>query len=109
MATVTQGDLKYDAELKSLKESLDLYETQHTGAKADLYRYNSASIRLRVIDTRFEGMTKSSRHADVWKFLASRVNEDTLAEVSLLLLVAPAELHNSFANLEFEEPSRSTL
>jgi stress-induced morphogen len=107
MATITQGIS--DKEVQALKDALDAYESEHIGAEAALYRQNSASIRLRVVDRRFEGMTKSRRHADVWDFLAARVPEDTLADVSLVLTVAPAELRNSFANFEFESPISSGL
>lgn len=102
MATVIRGDI--DVEVKGFKEALDAYESAHPGAEASLYRHSPASIRLRVIDHRFKGMTKSRRHADVWDFLAERVPEDTLADVSLVLTVAPAELGDSFANFEFEQP-----
>jgi len=107
MATITQGSI--DPEVQALKDALDAYEAAHPGADAALYRQNSASIRLRVIDRRFEGMTKSRRHADVWDFLATRVPEDTLADVSLVLTIAPAELKHSFANFEFEQPTPSRL
>ena len=107
MATIVRG--KADSEVQAIKDALDAYETEHPDAQAELYRHNPASIRLRVIDRRFEGMSKSRRHADVWDFLAARVPEDTLADVSLLLTVAPAELKNSFSNLEFEDPTPSRL
>lgn len=107
MATVIRGNI--DAEVQAIKDALDAYELEHEGAEASLYRQNSASIRLRVIDRRFEGMTKSRRHADVWNFLAARVPGDTLADVSLVLTVPPAELKNSFANFEFEQPTPSGL
>ncbi len=107
MATITQGNI--DAEVQAFKEALDAYEAAHPGAQAALYRKNSASIRLRVIDRRFEGMTKSRRHADVWDFLAGRVPDDMLADVSLVLTVAPAEIKNSIANFEFEQPTSSNL
>ncbi len=106
MATV-RGDV--DQAVQALKDALDAYEAAHLGAEATLYRQNSASIRLRVIDRRFEGMTKSRRHADIWQFLAARVPEDTLSDVSLVLAVAPAELGTSLMNLEFEEPTPSPL
>ena len=107
MARVTQGNP--DTEVLSLKDALDAYEAANPGADAALYRQNSASIRLRVIDRRFEGMSKSRRHAHVWDFLAARVPADTLADVSLVLTVAPAELRDSFANFEFERPIPSRL
>jgi stress-induced morphogen len=105
MANIVNGTP--DAHVQALKDALEAYESEHPGAKASLYRHNPGSIRLRVIDRRFEGMAKSRRHADVWDFLAARVPEDTMAEVSLVLPVAPAELKNSFANFEFESPVAS--
>jgi hypothetical protein len=107
MATIVRGDT--DNEVQTLKNALEAYELAHGGAQAALYRHNPASIRLRVIDRRFEGMIKSRRHADVWEFLAARVPEDTLADVSLVLTVAPGELRTSFANFEFESPMASAL
>lgn len=102
MATIVRSNA--DAEVLALKEAVDAYEVAHPGAEASLYRQNPASIRLRVIDRRFEGMAKSRRHADVWDFLAARVPNDALADVSQLLTLAPAELKVSFANFEFEDP-----
>jgi hypothetical protein len=107
MATIVRGNA--DPEVQALKAALDAYEAKHSGAEAALYRNNPASIRLRVIDRRFEGMTKSRRHADVWEFLAARVPEDTLADVSLVLTIAPGELKKSFANFQFEEPIPSKV
>ena len=107
MAAIVRG--KHDKFVRDLKEALDAYEAQHAGAIAALYRQNNASIRVRVIDRRFKGMPKSRRHGDVWKFLAARVPEDTLSEVSVLLAVAPAELGTSLMNLEFEDPTASRL
>jgi hypothetical protein len=102
MSKIFRG--RADAEVHALKGALDEYEAAHPGADAALYRFNPGSIRLRVIDSRFERMAKSARHADVWDFLAARVPEDTLADVSQLLTLAPMELKTSLANLEFEDP-----
>lgn len=107
MANIVRGNA--DAEVEVLKDALDAYEREHSGAEASLYRHNPASIRIRVIDRRFEGMTKSRRHADVWDFLQSKVPDDTLADISLVLTVAPAELRNSLGNLEFDDPIPSRL
>jgi|SRR5581483_2511381 len=102
MATIVRGDA--DAQVQALKTALGAYETEYPGAEAALYRHNPGSIRVRVIDRRFEGMTKSRRHARAWNFLAARVPEDTMAEISTLLTLPPAELGNSFANFEFQDP-----
>ncbi len=44
MATIVRG--KSDCEVRALKRSLDAYETEHSSAKASLYRHNPGSIRL---------------------------------------------------------------
>lgn len=102
MASIVRG--KADAAVRALKNALNDYEAVHAGAQATLYRSNPGSIRIRVIDRRFKGMSKSRRHEDVWNFLASRVPEDIMAEVSQLIPLAPAELKTSFANQDFEDP-----
>jgi stress-induced morphogen len=107
MATIVRNNV--DESVQAIKDALDAYEAEHPGAEASLYRHNPGSIRLRVIDRRFEGMTKTRRHADVWDYLAAQVPEDTLADVSLVLTVTPAELKDSFVNFEFESPIPSKL
>src|SRR5438309_10003889 len=102
MAEIVRG--RADQAVQALKEALDAYEQQYDGAAASLYRQGVASIRIRVIDGRFEGMSKSRRHDHVWKFLDSRVDEETLSEVSLVLALPPTELRSNFANYEFEHP-----
>ena len=80
---------------------------------ADAYRYNSASIRVRVIDIRFEGMPIEERDAMIESHLRT-LPERTQADIINLLTLAPSELQQSrqtlrewLLNLEFEEPSRS--
>jgi hypothetical protein len=109
MATIVRGNADADAPVQALKAALDAYEAEYPGAEAALYRQNPGSIRVRVIDRRFEGMTKSRRHAHVWDFLAARSPEDNMADISQLLTLAPAELGQSFANFEFEDPIPSGL
>jgi stress-induced morphogen len=109
MAEVVRG--REDKAVAVLKKALDEYEQEYDGATASLYRQGVASVRIRVIDRRFEGMSKSRRHDHVWKFLESRarVDPDTLSEVSLLLTLAPAELGSNLMNFEFENPMPSKL
>jgi len=54
-------------------------------------------------------MKRSRRHDMVWDFLASKVNPDTLQDISVLVLLAPDELRSSLMNLEFEQPTESKL
>ena len=83
--------------------------------RAEAYRYNVASIRVRVIDPRFEGMSLDARDALVEPILAE-LPEEIQADIMSLLTFAPSEMVQSrktareFAlNVEFEEPSPSML
>jgi hypothetical protein len=80
--------------------------------QTDAYRYNSASIRVRVIDERFEDKSTEERDAMVEPLL-EKLPESTQSDIMNLLTVAPSELHNlskkSLLILEFEDPSRSLL
>lgn len=83
--------------------------------KVDAYRYNSASIRLRVIDPRFEGLSPEQRDGMVEPHL-DQLPERTQADIITLFTFAPSELEQtrkackeSLLNTEFEEPSPSML
>jgi hypothetical protein len=84
-------------------------------AEVDAYRYNSASIRVRVIDPRFEGLLIEKRDAMVEPYL-EELPERTQADIMSLFTFAPSELHQSpktlrefLTNTEFEDPSPSML
>jgi hypothetical protein len=81
----------------------------------DAYRYNSASIRVRVIDRRFDGLPIEDRDAMVESFLES-LPERTQADMVNLFTFAPLELQQTpktlrefLMNTEFEDPSPSML
>jgi hypothetical protein len=81
----------------------------------DAYRYNSASIRVRVIDGRFEGMPREKRDGMVEPFL-EQLPERTQADIVTLFTFAPSELlqpakimREFLLNNEFEDPSPSML
>lgn len=81
-------------------------------AKADAYRYNSASIRVRVVDPRFEGKSNEERDSMVEPYL-DRLPRETQADIMNLLTLAPGEMRDSFrrslVNREFEDPSPTML
>lgn len=82
-------------------------------AKVDAYRYNSASIRVRVIDQRFEGLSIDKRDAMIEPYL-EQLPERTQADIMNLFTFAPSELQQIslraiFLNTEFEDPSPSRL
>ena len=79
------------------------------------YRYNSASIRVRVIDPRFEGLSTEKRDELVEPHLG-KLPERTQADIISLYTFAPSELQDSqktfrtfMLNTEFEDPSPSLL
>jgi len=72
------------------------------------YQYNEASIRVRVVDRVFEGKSKSER-AKMVSPLLGQVPEEIEGDITLLLLLTPAELAESMMNVEFEHPSPSVL
>ena len=82
--------------------------------QADAYRYNSASIRVRVIDAEFEGMDSDKRDAMVEPCL-EQLPERTQGDIMTLFTFAPSELQSPgtfrefFLNAEFEDPSPSML
>lgn len=88
----------------------DLVRKEFPGT--DAYRYNSASIRVRVIDPRFEGLSIEKRDALVEPLL-EQLPEEIQADIMNLITLSPSEAANptklSLVNLEFEDPSPSML
>lgn len=83
--------------------------------KVDAYRYNSASIRVRVIDPRFEGLSPDKRDTMVEPYL-EQLPERTQADIMNLFTFAPSELQQTpktfrqfLLNAEFDDPSPSIL
>lgn len=87
---------------------LESYAADHPDAQIDLYRQNPVSVRLRIIDPDFAGLGKPQRHQQAWKYL-EQLPEEVQSDISTVLLLAPAEMKNSFANFEFEDPIPSKL
>ena len=83
--------------------------------QVDAYRYNAASIRVRVIDSQFEGLSPEDRDAMVEPLL-EQLPERTQADIMSLFTFAPSEIEQSpktsrclLLNAEFEDPSPSML
>src|SRR5438874_9375043 len=71
------------------------------------YRYNSASIRVRVISDRFVGMDRGQRADIVYPILKEYLPEDTWLDIMMILLLTPDEVGESSANFVFEHPTPS--
>lgn len=87
----------------------EFYLPDHTDAEIEVYRYNSASIRVRIVAPHFADISRSQRDKEVWPLLRKHLPDDILSQISLLLLLTPKEQNGSLMNREFEVPSPSRL
>jgi len=83
--------------------------------RVDAYRYNSASLRVRIIDKRFESVARDERDTIVEPFI-DQLPTSTQSDIVNLVLLAPSEfdqpeksLREFMQNVEFENPSQSML
>ena len=56
-----------DEIVKRIMAALGTYQADHPRAEIDLYRQNSVSVRVRIIDSAFQGMSRPQRSDSVWK------------------------------------------
>lgn len=89
-----------------------LLKENFTGYPRDVppeaYRYNSASIRVRLVHKSFKGKSRAEREDLVLPLIHS-LPEETQADIMILLLLAPDELDRSLMNMEFENPTPSRV
>lgn len=57
---------KFDQTVGQLAAALESYEHAHEGATCFVYRYNPASIRVKIVDGTFHGWSKGERHDYAW-------------------------------------------
>jgi len=95
---------------KETRKIESLFRTEFP--QTDAYRFNSASIRVRVIDDRFEGKSIAEREAMVLPLL-KKLPKKTRDDVLLLLTLAPSEQRTfnsqTLMNQEFEQPLPSRI
>ena len=99
-----------DKNTKSIEDTLRLYDNERKRIKIDIYRYNCASIRVRIVDPSFKKLSNTQRENLVWGYL-NNLEKDARNEITMLLLITPEEKIDpfSFMNREFDEPSPSRL
>ena len=97
---------KPDAAVEQVAEALSAYEKANQGSQCFVYRYNPASIRVKIVDATFYGRSKGERHDYARRFL-NHLPEDVLSQISVLLCLEPGE--SSILDLEFHDPARSYL
>lgn len=83
---------------------LSEFGESHEHAECTVYRYNPAAIRVRIVDSIFQGRSKGERHDYAMRFMR-KLPEDVLAQISILLCLEPGE--TSLLDLEFQDPTRS--
>lgn len=104
--TITRGTT--DQVLEQIKDCLEDYQKDYPDAKIAIYRQNPVSVRVRIIDSRFAGMSRADRSDSVWKYF-DRLSDEIQSDISMLVLLAPSEVDRSLGNLEFEDPVPSSL
>ncbi len=97
-----------DEAIDEIIGSLRPYEHDHPQADIAIYRQNSVSVRVRIIDPDFAGLSKPERSQTAWKYLDT-LPEEVQGDISTVLLLTPDETKMSFANLEFDDPIPSKL
>ncbi len=97
-----------DPVLRQIIDALREYDKVHPQAEIEVYRQNSVSVRIRILSSDFAGRSRAQREEEVWAGLDT-LPEETLAEISLLLLLTQDEAKNSFASVEFDDPIPSKL
>lgn len=90
--------------LRQLVGVLEEFDKRHPKSEIDAYRYSDVSVRVRIVSPHFKGQSRAEREEEIWELL-SHIPEDVVAELSLLLLLAPEEKAKSLANFEFENPT----
>ena len=99
---------KSDAVIEKISAVLRQYEADHPQARIALYRQNSVSVRVRIIDPGFGGQGKPKRSQQAWEYLG-RLAEEVQGDISTVILLTPDETKMSFANFEFDDPVPSEL
>lgn len=93
-----------DPIMVSIADTLRRYTDAHPSAEAEVFRYSPVSVRARVIDPDFRGKGRAERHRVIWPLL-NTLDEDSLAELTMVLLLTPEERETSMANRDFEGPA----
>lgn len=97
-----------DSVLRRIGDSLKPYDAMHPEARTVLYRQNNVSVRVRIIDPDFMGKSRVEREEEVWP-LFDALPDDSVADISMLLLLTPEEAVQSLGNFEFDHPTKSRI
>ena len=104
--TITRGTT--DDKLHAVVAELERFQADHPASAIDAYRYGRYTVRVRIVSPAFQGMTRGDRVQLVWPYF-DPLDEETLSDVSTLLLLTPDEKATSIASLEFDNPQPPVL
>ncbi len=107
MARIDRSD-KLDVQVRQVLDVLTAYEQAHPQAQIEGRRHNPVSIRLRIIDSDFQGVDRLDREPEIWKLL-NKLPEEVFVNITMLLLLTPDEAEHSLASQEFDHPVPSPL
>lgn len=77
-------------------------------ANVQAYRYNPVSIRVRIVDDRFQGKSNPERD-DMVEPLLRQLPQEIQDDITILLLLTEEETRTRMMNVEFENPTPSIL
>jgi hypothetical protein len=84
------------------------YLPDHPHAEFAIFRYNSASVHVRILDPDFAGVDIPEREDMAWKVL-DELPDAVVQDISVLLLLPPEERESYSLSTEFDDRSRSRL
>jgi hypothetical protein len=99
---------KQDPGLKLIVKALEQYAESHPKADIEVYRHNIVSVRIRVIDPSFKGVSRGQRDVDLWALL-QELPEEVVQDITLIIMLTPAEAKKSFSSMEFDDPIPSRI
>src|SRR5260370_36597536 len=99
MATAAKDTDDYSRRIKQVLS--ERYKALHRKSKIEAYRFNPASVRVRVIDPDFAGKGIPERENEVWAILET-LPEEVRSDISVVLLITPEERKQSFMSTELD-------
>jgi hypothetical protein len=97
-----------EGQVQQILDILTAYERAHPQAQIEGRRHNPVSIRLCMIDPDLQGMDRIEREPAIWKLL-SKLPEEVVVNITMLLLLTPEETAHSLARHEFDPPIPSRV
>ena len=71
-----------DTVIEGIESALSGCQTAHPRARIELYCQNSVSVRVRIVDDSFGGLSRSAREDTVWEYL-NALDREVQSEISM--------------------------